>query len=177
MPIEALRPGDLVTTMAAGPQAITWIACSTFSTAQLALNPRLWPVHIARGALGNLRDLIVSPQHCMVVDGPDGVRFARAKHLALETDLATIMVPQRPVQYVHIMLERHHVIFAEGARTESFYPGPQSLAMMDKDARDALLGHLPALDLLGAEVAYGPRALAVLRRRDLSRAVMADLAP
>ena len=53
--------------------------------------------------------------------------------------------------YVHIMFDQHEIVFAEGALTEAFYPGPQALKSIDRAAMTELLTLFPEL----AHVAYG----------------------
>ncbi len=121
--IEDLQVGDLVVTDGNGLQPIRWIGQRTVkATGHFA------PVCIAKGALGNTRDLLVSPAHRMVVSG------ARAQLLFSEDE---VMVPAKAlidgdkiyrkaggeVTYFHILFSAHEVIFAEGAAAESLYLG------------------------------------------------------
>ncbi|WP_299546100.1 Hint domain-containing protein [uncultured Tateyamaria sp.] len=86
----------------------------------------LAPVHISAGALGNDRDLIVSPAHRMLISdwraqmlfGADEVLVSAAN--LVRGDLI-YRAPMRTVTYYHILMDRHEVIFAEGAPTESFH--------------------------------------------------------
>lgn len=67
--LEDLSAGDLVSTMDNGAQPIRWIGRRALSAGMLDATPRLRPVKIAKGALGNSRDLLVSPQHRMLLSG------------------------------------------------------------------------------------------------------------
>ncbi|WP_299603885.1 Hint domain-containing protein [uncultured Tateyamaria sp.] len=86
----------------------------------------LAPVHISAGALGNDRDLIVSPAHRMLISdwraqmlfGADEVLVSAAN--LVRGDLI-YRAPMRTVTYYHILMDRHEVIFAEGTPTESFH--------------------------------------------------------
>jgi len=86
----------------------------------------LAPVHIAAGALGNARDLVVSPAHRMLISdwraqmlfGADEVLVSAAN--LVRGDLI-YRVPTAEVTYYHILMDRHEIIFAEGAPTESFH--------------------------------------------------------
>ncbi|MEM8871675.1 MAG: Hint domain-containing protein, partial [Pseudomonadota bacterium] len=62
--VEELEAGDMVITRDAGPQPVRWVGSRTVDGAG-----RYAPVRIAAGALGNARDLLVSPNHRMVVEG------------------------------------------------------------------------------------------------------------
>ncbi len=62
-PIEQLKVGDLVQTMDNGLQTIRWIHANTVpARADLA------PIEFRVGALGNTKDLTVSPQHRMLIN-------------------------------------------------------------------------------------------------------------
>jgi Ca2+-binding RTX toxin-like protein len=160
--IESLRPGDLVTTLDHGPQPLLWIGTRHVTGAELEANETLRPVLIAKGAMGNRRDLLVSRQHGMLL-GPD--HLARAVHLARECRGIRIAHGKREVTYVHLLFATHQIVFAEGIPSESFYPGPNALRMMDPAARADLFRLLPGLDRpeafvdrAVAEAAYGPTA-------------------
>ncbi len=49
------------------------------------------------------------------------------------------------VEYFHILLGAHEVIFANGAPAESLYPGPQALKALDPQSRDEILTIFPEL--------------------------------
>jgi len=79
---------------------------------------RVHPVRIARHAFGtNLpqRDLVLSPDHCLFIDG----WLIEAKSLL---NGATIRQDgsQRIVSYHHIELARHDIVLAEGVATETY---------------------------------------------------------
>ncbi len=79
--IEDLRVGDVVQTLDNGPQIIRWIGKRELDSIDLTLKPKLRPIKIDKGALGNglpENDLRVSPQHRMLVRSPIAARmFAR----------------------------------------------------------------------------------------------------
>ena len=96
---------------------------------------KLWPVRICVGALGNglpERDLLVSRQHRMLVSSRIALRmFGQADVLipAIRlTALPGIAIDTNvtEVEYFHILLANHEVVFAEGAATESLYTGKGS---------------------------------------------------
>lgn len=72
-PVQAgmLRVGDLVRTMDDGLQPIRWISRRELSAADFERAPQFRPVRIRKNALGAgmpAADLVVSPQHRMLVD-------------------------------------------------------------------------------------------------------------
>lgn len=160
--IEDLTPGQKVATLDHGLQPLRWIGHrSVPATGNLA------PIVIRAGVLGNTRDLRVSPQHRMLVRGAqaqllfgeDEVLVA-AKHLTnwdgvfAETGGA--------VEYFHMMFDRHQIVFAEGAASESFHPGAVGIGALEDNARAEVLHLFPELSAdLGA---YGPTARMCLKQ-------------
>ena len=63
VPIEELRVGDMVQTRDNGPQRLLWVGPRRLGAAELATNPHLHPVLLQAGCFGLARDLVVSPQH------------------------------------------------------------------------------------------------------------------
>ena len=152
--IEDLHVGDLVTTMDNGPQRIRWIGRRMLDWAALQANANLRPILVCRGVLGAERDLLVSPQHGLLL-GSSGDHLVRAKHLAEEMPGVRIAHGKRHVTYIHLMFDTHQIIFAENAPSESFYPGPMALRMMGSTQRAELLKLFPYLSI----VAEGERQL------------------
>ena len=110
----------------------------------LAKNEKLAPVRIRAGALGcNLpkRDLLVSQQHRMLVCSKIASRmFGHAKVLVPAIKL--IQLPGIDVDtslsditYYHVLMEKHQVLFAEDAPSESFLTGPEALKTLSAEAQ------------------------------------------
>jgi hypothetical protein len=77
------------------------------------------PIRIAAGALAEnvpARDLFVSPDHGIVVDGV----LAFASALVNGTTIAQVAGPGPRFAYYSIETERHEVILAEGCPVETF---------------------------------------------------------
>lgn len=165
VPVEALRPGDLVLTRDNGPQPLLWSAMRRLSQADLVANPKLLPVEIAAGALGNDLRLDVSPQHAVLLRDPDGEeRLFRAIHLArLKGGGVRQRMGCRGVTYVHLMFDRHQVLCSGGLWSESFYPGPQALAALNRPALEELEALFPGI----CAAIYGPAARDIPRFREL----------
>jgi hypothetical protein len=51
----------------------------------------------------------------------------------------------REVEYFHILFDRHEIIFAEGAPTESLYTGPEALKSLPQESLDEIYTLFPAL--------------------------------
>jgi hypothetical protein len=126
--IDDLQVGDLVTTFDNGPQPIAWIGRKHLSQRDLLANSDLRPILIRKQVLGVHRDLLVSPQHGMLL-GRD--HLVRAKHLVDAPGSRTrVAHGRKSVTYIHLMFDAHQIIFAEGAPSESFYPGPMAQRML-----------------------------------------------
>lgn len=130
--IDDLEVGDFVMTDDHGAQPIRKIVRRSFTAEALARKPQLVPVRIKRNALApNVphADLVVSPQHRMVLRGwqallmfgsPDVL--ATALSMVDEQDICRDW-DSMFVTYIHLIFDRHEIITANGALTESLYPG------------------------------------------------------
>lgn len=150
--VQFLRPGDRVVTRDAGLQELTWTGARRVDAVG-----ELAPVVITKGTLGNDRDLVVSPQHRMVIEGwqaqlwfGETEVFVKAKDLV--NDDTVYIRKGGTVSYHHILFDAHQVVFAEGAASESFHPGPQSIDALDQGPRAELLRLFPDLAYIAAPV-------------------------
>ena len=153
-PVEDLCVGDLVKTMDNGLQPVRWTGRNALSSAHLYFNDNLRPIRIKAGALGDgqpLQDLTVSPQHRMLVRsavaqkmfGESEVLVA-AKQLVL-LDGIDVAKNVEKVTYVHFMCDRHEVVFANGAPSESLFTGPEALKSVPDAAHKEILAIFPEL--------------------------------
>ncbi|NKX38983.1 Hint domain-containing protein [Tritonibacter mobilis] len=163
-PVEELKTGDLVLTSDAGFQPLRWIGNRRLSAAQLAESPNLRPVRIRRGALGSdlpTRDLILSPQHRVLIATPAVERMfgtseilVAVKHLT-ELEGIDVIDDATGVDYWHFLMDRHQVVFSNGARTETLYTGSEALKAVGPDGRLEILALFPELR---TETAIDPSA-------------------
>ncbi|RME14514.1 MAG: type I secretion protein, partial [Alphaproteobacteria bacterium] len=131
----------------------SWIGRQHFATASLRARPPLRPVRIRAGALGNNlpeRDLVVSPQHRMLLATPRAqLLYGEPEVLAAANALVGRPGIERlapaEVDYVHIMFERHELVLANGAWSESFQPGDWSLGTVGAAQREEILAIFPEL--------------------------------
>lgn len=161
-PIEKLRPGDKVRTRGNGMRPVRWINRRRFAARGAAA-----PVRFAPGSVGNSRPLVVSQQHrLLIADWRAELWFGQPEVLvaakALVDGGAVRLIEGGTVDYVHLLFDRHEVIFAEGAPAESLHPGQVCLDGLDGPARRELLSFFP--ELREGPMAYGPTAAPVLRR-------------
>ncbi len=154
MPVEQIVPGVMVLTRDAGYQPVRWIGRHHLRTAELQAKPHLRPIRIRKGALGcglPVRDLLVSPQHRVLVRDPLAeLLFGDTEVLVAAKDLVNgqtvAVVEGGQVDYVHILFDRHQVVWSEGLATESFLPGPQVMAGFDAAVQEEICALFPELD-------------------------------
>lgn len=163
MPIEALRPDDMVCTMDNGPQRVLMTTMRRLGPAEFEAAPHLKPVEIAAGAFQNDRPLVVSPQHGVLLKIDNQQIMTRAIHLArLNGGAVRQLKGCRRFTYWHIVLEHHQVVYANGIPSESYFPGPTAVASLAPDARRELTTLLPGInlieDLAAARRLYGGAA-------------------
>ena len=159
--IESLTVDDKVLTADAGLQAIRWIGSTTVPAID-----KLAPVVISKGTLGNTRDLVVSPQHGVVIsDWRAELFFAREEVLARAIDLVDgDRIYRRPggyVQYFHLLLDQHRIIYSEGIPTESLFLGEVTLGAVGDAAREELLTLFP--EIADDPSRFGAKAIRSLR--------------
>jgi hypothetical protein len=145
--IEMLEVGDQIKTMDAGFASIRWIGSMVVPAIGNAA-----PIRFRVGALGNTRDLWVSPQHRMLLQGwqmellfEQNEVLATAKSLI--NDHSICRVEGGDVEYYHILFDSHQIIFAEGTPCESFHPGVQALDTLGDATRQEVLTLFPELSL------------------------------
>lgn len=161
-PVESLRPGDLVMTQDDGPQPLRWSG-----QRRVAATGALAPVLIRAGTFGEHGNLLVSPLHRIVVrDGLNELLFGEPEVLIAARDLVngrSVVVREGGyVDYVHLMFDRHQVVFAEGLATESFLPGPQMNTLFERQALDEICSIFPELDPESGQ-GYSPAARRMLK--------------
>ncbi|MBV2359534.1 Hint domain-containing protein [Thalassococcus sp. CAU 1522] len=175
--VEDLREGDMVQTKDSGSQEIQWIGSRHMTGARLFAMPRLRPIRIRAGAFGIAQpdhEFLVSPEHRMLVRGAVAKSlFNTPEVLVAAKDLVNgdsivhdLLV--REVTYVHLMLPRHEVVFANGVETESFHPANTALGTIASDDRARLQKRLP-------QVAENPHCYGAYARRNLSSSEAAIL--
>jgi len=116
-PVEDLRIGDPVMTEG-GPLPLKWIGRRSYRGWPAVGNQDAQPILFKAGALAHrvpARDLRVSPEHAMLVDG----MLIPACRLANGVSIVK-MQGVEDIDYFHLEFDSHAVIFAEGAATESF---------------------------------------------------------
>ena len=164
--VTRLRPGDLVQTKDNGLQEVLWTGQRRITGARLHVMPDLAPVRIRAEALGSGRpdqELVVSPEHRMLVKGAIARDlfnteevFVGARDLVNGDGIIHDKMV-RSVTYVHILFERHEVVWANGLETESFHP---ALAALDDAQRESMAAAMP--NAVGPDAEYSDYARRVL---------------
>ena len=132
--VQNLSAGDLVTTLDHGPQPVLSIHRTSINGPELALFPKLRPISIRRGALGNARNLLVSRQHCLLLNHNDEEVLIRAAHLErFGGGEFRMALGRNKVTYHHLLFARHEILMANGAYAESLLPCANMPALADLD--------------------------------------------
>jgi hypothetical protein len=116
--VETLAEGDLVLGMKSGQyQAIRWVGRRDVDLRTHPFPEAINPVRVCTDAFGPgqpHRDLILSPNHALYVDG----HFIAVRYLL---NGATIRQEQwDTISYYHVELESHDVMLVDGMTAESF---------------------------------------------------------
>lgn len=146
-PVEALAIGDLVATAGGTARPVRWIGRRQYDAVAVAANPHLHPVRIRASALAPGRpgrDLVLSPQHAVLVlgDAATGPLLVPAAALVNGASI-TQPVHAGPLAYLHVELERHALLLAEDTEVESFADAA-SRALFDNHAEFHALYPSPA---------------------------------
>jgi hypothetical protein len=175
--IEELREGDHVQTKDNGAQPIQWMGQRRMSGARLFAMPKLRPIRIRAGVFGldePDEDLLVSPEHRMLIKGRVAQDLFNAPEVLVaardlvDHDRVSIDLSVREVTYVHMLLPRHEIVFANGVESESFHPANAALSTLDAIDRARLSSLLPMVE-------DNPQSYGGYARRNLSASEVAIL--
>jgi len=146
--IEAVKIGDIVNTLSDGPQVVRWVG-STRLTSPM--------VRFQAGALGEntpTQDLWVMPAQRMVISGWRAeVLFGEARVLVQAEDLLNggsigLSGGNRETEVFYILFDKHEIIKANGALSESFYPSRLALKALSPKTYAELAERVPELGTL-----------------------------
>ena len=152
--VQNLRIGDMIQTADNGYQPLRLVLRRRLSLDDLDAKQKLLPVRISQGALGQglpSRDMLVSPQHRFLINsaivdrmfGGAEVLISAKKLTALPGIYVARDVTQ--IEYFHLVLDRHEIMFAEHTATESFYCGPMAIAALSTAAQVEMRALFPEL--------------------------------
>ncbi len=168
IPIEDLRAGTEVLTRDAGVQQVTWVGQTTTRAVGA-----MAPILIRKGALNNSRNLLLSPDHrLMLYQRNDRMGAGRQQILVRARDLvnghSVVVQDGGFVDYFQILFERHHIIYAEGIAAESLMLDPLTGPALPNDLL-AQITHETANHGLELDESYlnHPNAVELLRQASL----------
>ena len=181
VPSVNIEVGDLVLTADHGFQPVRWIGKRQVPAHELRKNPRLLPVKISQGALGNglpKRDMVVSRQHRMVVNN----EALQGLNVETEVLVAAIKLTALPgidvseaeeqMSYVHFMFDQHEIVYAEGAKSESLLLGPQARETIADESLEEIVTLFPEL----ADGDMRPEPARLIPSNREQKAIVADFA-
>jgi hypothetical protein len=119
--IESLMPGELVLTLSGttlSAQPVKWVGHRSINLAEHPRPETVAPIRILRDAFGAAmprRDLLVSPDHAIFVEG----RLICARQLVNGTTIRQ-ETDWRVIDYYHVELDRHAILMADGLPAESY---------------------------------------------------------
>jgi Ca2+-binding RTX toxin-like protein len=153
VPVEELRVGDKIITRDNGIQEIRWAGAKAMTWNDFRLSPHLRPILIRKGSLGNglpEQDMMVSPNHRMLVANDRTALYfdehevlVAAKHLIGGEGVT--QVESVGTTYLHFLCDRHEVVLANGAWSESFQPGDYTLKSLGNAQRNEIFELFPEL--------------------------------
>lgn len=165
VPVEMLEPGDLIATKDHGYAPLRWIGQRTVEA-----EGQLAPILFNRNALGEHPPLAVSPQHRILMRDPvaelmfaDPEVLVSAQSLVNGSDI--VQVEGGLVTYVHLLFDRHEILFSNGVATESFLPGPAIGSMFEAETLAEILTLFPQIDPVSGD-GYGPAARRILKSHE-----------
>lgn len=177
--IGEIAVGDEVLTMDMGPQVVRWVGRRHVDFVRYPLMQRHAPIMIKKDAFGAgkpFRDLTLSPQHCVLFEGWEAEYFtgedeAFAVAKALVNGKSVVQLNDCPeIDYCHILLDEHHVIWAHGLPVESLFLGDLAADDLLGHKREELLELFPSLADIGNRFRHRAR----VRVKSIEVAVMMD---
>jgi hypothetical protein len=134
--VEALNRGDMVITTTGASKPVGWIGRQTIST--LFADPlRTLPIRIKAGALGETvpsRDLLVSPDHAILIDAV----LIQAGALVNGTSIVRENNVPQTFTYYHVELDDHSLVLAENTPAETFIDNVERLGFDNWEEHQAL---------------------------------------
>lgn len=172
--VESLAIGDEVLTADGRAKPVKWLGKRSYSGRFAAGKAHVLPIRFRPGALGDgrpRRDLWVSPQHAMLIDAV----LIPAACLINGTSIVQELMMDR-VDYIHLELDRHDIIFAEGAASETYIDNDDRMMFQNAAEYVSLYGtgQVPSIEC-AARIEEGPVAEAA-RLRLASLATTEDAA-
>jgi hypothetical protein len=165
--VESLKRGDLVLTADNRAEPVVWIGRRTVS--RLFSDPaQVWPIRIRIGALGEnvpSRDLLISPDHAILVDG----MLVQAGALVNGLSITREGKVPATFTYYHVETGDHSLILAENVPAETFVDNADRLAFDNWDEHQAIYPEGKAIVEMPYPRAQSARQLPQATRERLSQ--------
>jgi hypothetical protein len=116
--VEQLAIGDAVLVASGGHAPVRWIGHRRIDPVAHPEPEAVLPIRIMRGAVADnipARDLLVSPDHAVFLDG----LLIQARQLVNHASIVR-ETSRTPIDYYHVQLDGHAVLYAEGLTAESY---------------------------------------------------------
>lgn len=171
--VADLQAGDAVRTLDHGAARLIW----TGQQRVQGTGPNA-PVRFATGAIGNHAPLLLSQQHRVLMRTPLAeLLFGHPEVLiparALVDGGDVRLTPAAHITYVHILLARHEVLWAEGAECESLLLGEETQRVLDDPARDEMHRLMPGASRPPSGAVHSRAARPILRMGEARRLIAA----
>lgn len=146
VPVQDLRPGDLVLTLDNGAQPLRWIGAR-----EIEARDNFAPIRICAGSYGAEADVLLSPQHRVLIrDIWAELLFGDSEVLVKAKDLVNDKTVRReesetPVTYVHLLFDQHNILSSSGLLSESYLPGPMMRHTFPDEACAEIITLFPEL--------------------------------
>jgi hypothetical protein len=117
VPVERLVAGDIVHTHFTGTAPVVWLGHRHVNCRRHNEPAKVWPILVSAHAFGPrmpVRDLLISPDHAVFVDGV----LIPIKYLVNGKTITRKQMDE--VTYYHVELAEHDVLLADGMPAESY---------------------------------------------------------
>ncbi len=171
VPVETLVAGDVVLNSRGQAVPLRWVSSRKLTFSDLLCDANHRPVCIPQDFLGPgqpYRDLWVSPQHRILVNGWEAELLFRSREVLVAAKHLVGPTPARPadvvdgVEYFHLLFDQHEILVSNGLTTESLHPGDMAISSFSPDARSELLERFPEYGANWRK--YGPTVRPTLTR-------------
>jgi len=152
--IQSLKEGDMVLTRDNGVERVLWIGERKLSGMELFSSPGLRPIRIRASTIRSGQpsdDLVLRPRQQVLISGARAQEF-NTEELALVSvcDLlderrTVVDYSSRDVTYIHILLEDHQILWANGVPVESCHPANSEIGQVNTADFERLLSLYPEM--------------------------------
>jgi autotransporter passenger strand-loop-strand repeat protein len=177
VPIEELAIGDQVVTLTGQARPIRWIGQRAYSGRFIAGNRAVLPICLKQDAIAEgipARDLWLSPEHSLYIDHV----LVQAKHLV--NDVTIVQADDiDQVEYFHIELDDHDVIYADGIPSETYVDCDNRLMFANGAEYEQLYpdDDRPRWQFCAPRLEWGSAELTSIRQRVFGRVKQLERVP